>query len=255
MPQRSPLIFWLLLAATICIDAVSMLRPAVDPPGSMYGDVAFHALLFGQLSLVCIWSTLSDSRDTAIRLAPIAAAFLVALISAAFIEIRERFSVAFPNHMAYAGLHAALIVGGLWLLQRTAYWRQRTGADRRWRYSISHLLILMTVVAVLAVVVRGSPVFDDDRWINIVFLGSSVALALGSVYLWSLAWHWFLCLAGVLGLALLLGFTFMLAAAGASTGLLSPAALAIIGSHYLIQAVVLSIWLALAPILPATRAG
>jgi hypothetical protein len=108
----------------------------------------------------------------------------------------------------------------------------------------------MTVVAVLATAVRESPFFGDDRWMNPAFVCSTVAIAVASVWIWAGSQPWILRLGGTLGLAILL--------AGAVSLTVVPFTTVfsvIIGGHYLIQAIVLSIWLGCGPILTFSKAA
>lgn len=250
MPQRSAIIFWLLLAATLSVDAVVFSWMASEPyPDPLYAVVTFDALILGQLSVVCIWSTITVTTNLWVRLAPIVAVVTAALLTATLVDEPVMLSSSFTNHLAYYGLHVALLVTSIWLLQRTEFWRRRSGASREWQYSIAHLLIAMTVVAVLAAAMRNSVFFSEDRWINIAFACSSVGLTVAVVSLWSLSWHWLLRLAGALGFAVLLGFAFALALVVASNDRLAPN----VGAHYLLQVIVLSIWLGCGPILPVAQ--
>ena len=65
MQHASPLIFWLLLAATLSIDAVvsTLINPRLPQSSVQYSIIALHALVFGQLSIVCIWLMQSAPSD------------------------------------------------------------------------------------------------------------------------------------------------------------------------------------------------
>jgi hypothetical protein len=256
MPQRSPVISWLLLAASIAVDAVVLSWIASETyPGPLYLVVTFHALVLGQVSLVCIWSAVGDFIGPWRRSAPVPAVFLAAAITATLIDKPVTFSDSFANHLAYFGMHAALLVAALWLIQRTNYWRQRSGTSRPLRFSLAQLLIVMTVVAVLATTIRSSPFFGNERWINLVFLGSSVALAIANVLLWNLSRHGLLRLAGAFACAILCGIVFLIGAALTSNERLAWIVFVVIGSHYLIQTAVISVWLGWGQILPNSPAN
>jgi hypothetical protein len=251
MPQRSPVIFWLLLAATISVDAVLISLLASEPySGPLYVVVAFHAMILSQLSVVCIWSALAAQKGPWTRLAPIPAALLAAQVTAMFVDKPVTLTSSFANHLAYFGIHAASLLALLWLLQRTAFWRRRSGSSLPLQFSLAHLLVMMTVVAVLASTIRSSPFFGDERWINILFLCSSVALAMASVCIWNLARVWWNRLAGVLFIAFLLAsfvsFASVVTESSGSQWIVSM----ILGAHFEIQGLVLSVWLGCGPILP-----
>ena len=190
MSQRSPLISWLLLATTACVDAVVIFWVAAEPyPDPMYAAVAFHAVMIGQISVVCIWSAMSER--ILVRFAPVFAVALVGLLAATLIDTPVTLSESIPNNLAEFGLHAALLIAFLWLLQRTAFWRRRSGRLRDWQYSVAHLLVAMTLVAVLATLVHHSSLLGQDAALNALFICGTVALSVLNVILWSLSWHGF----------------------------------------------------------------
>ncbi len=78
MPQRSPVIFWLLLAATISVDAVAYYW--VVSENSPNSSIAIDALFTVQVSVVCIWSGLGNRRTVWTRIAPWLAALGASLV-------------------------------------------------------------------------------------------------------------------------------------------------------------------------------
>jgi hypothetical protein len=257
MQHRSPIVSWLLLAATLCVDYLALTWQADQRfPSSGYIVVAFHALILSQLSIVCIWSAISLKQTIWTRIAPLIAAAAAAIVTVIFTRLSTQFpnSSAFASCLGYYGLHAVLLMASIWLLQRTNFWRKRTGSTRAFQYSLVHVLIVMTVAAVLAALMRNNLFFgraSSTRLFNIVFVCSFVALAVASVVIWSLSWHWFLRMAGVFGIAVLLGsFAVPVFLTSMRTSGLSRDVFGILGAYYLIQALVLSIWLGIGPILP-----
>jgi hypothetical protein len=246
MNMRSPTILWLLLAATICVDAVAIVW-VLSLPFALYATVACDALFSSQLSVICIWSALCLTKNFWTRIAPLLAVVIASLAIGLFGV--PPLTVGLP----YYGLHAALLLAALWLFERTTLWRGRSGASTEWQYSLAHLLVAMTVVAVLVPAMRNSEAFYEDRfgvvWKDIAFICGSVALAVVSVISWSLTRHWLIRLAGVLGFAVLLGAAF-------SLGIESfmPLFPIIIGAGYLIQGVVISAWLGCGQIIPVSHA-
>jgi hypothetical protein len=239
MPPRSPIIFWLLLAATLAVDAVAFSSPSLEAH-----QLIVNALVLSQVSIVCIWSALSAPRTVVPRIIPIFAVLFAALLFAGFHAGSAPFGENFQVSLTHYGFHGALLMAALWLLQRTAFWQRRGGAIREWKYSVADLLIAMTVVAVLAALMRNSPFLGQSGWLNLLFAGGCVALAVISVIVWSNSWHWLLRLAVVVGCAILLGAAFLV------IPLVGRIYSSILGAHYLIQALVLSIWLGCGPILP-----
>jgi hypothetical protein len=244
MPHRSPITFWLLLAATISVDAVVFSLAAGEQYATLgYLGVALHALILGQLGIVCIWSALNPRPNVGTQIAPWFAAVLASLVEG--YGDMTTFTVCIGTF----GLYALLLMAALWLLQRTGFWRRKTGSARTWQFSLLHVLTVMTIIGVLATVMRNSPIFGEDSWTNIIFTFSYVALAVASVIFWSFSWNWFLRLASVLSVSALLGIggsviLFML------IGHFRVDVVNILHAYYLIQAIVFSMWLGIGPVLP-----
>jgi hypothetical protein len=157
------------------------------------------------------------------------------------------------NFMTYLGesaLRAVAVLAALWLLQRTSYWRRRNGAAHTWQFSVLHVLGAMTITAILITLLhRNEYFFGDDRWTNIAFACSDVALVMASVILWSFSWNWVFRLASVIGIAILLG-ELAVAVIYGKVGDIGMSAFNILHAYYLVQAIVLSLWLGVGPVLP-----
>jgi hypothetical protein len=236
MQQRSPIIVWLLVAATICVNLVAYAWMRGTSILSV-GTIVYVALLWGQLSVICIWSALQSTFNIWSRIAPVAA---VIACSSAFWLI-EDVTAKIKDILPYFGLHAVILVAALWVLRRSAYWQRRSGVKTEWRFSIAQLLVLMTVVAILATAMRHSSLLEESRVLEFFLLSGSVALAVTSVIIWSRDIHWLLRLAGVLATAIGLGASFYLA---------DEYMLKFAVSDFLTQAILLSAWLAWGQILP-----
>lgn len=257
MPHPSPIIFWLLLAATISIDAVAFSWAASEPDYS-YGFVTFDALMLSQISVVCIWSGLSVAKSIWTRISPFLAVIVASLAwgmlgfehfagTIGLQEWMERTSAA----LVHQGLHAAPLLAMLWLFKRTAYWKLKSDSSAEWQFSVADLLIVMTIVAVLGAGIRYTEVFGILDWTSVGFIGSSAILALASVFIWSLWWTpLFLRLCGVIGVAI-----FLAAALSFTEEPFTKVFSVVIGTHYLIQALVLCMWLGCGSILPLSRAS
>jgi hypothetical protein len=244
MLRRSPVIFWLLLAATIAVNAVVFSRVASETfPAPFYLKIGFDALIVSQLNVICIWSVLSSKqiRWLPALLAPVAAAFIPPIFSDDPVNFVDEFKL----YVAAYGLEASVLVVALWIFRGTRYWRRHTGVAHEWKYSVAQLLVAMTVMAVLTMAMRGSPFFfGDTQLLSIAFTSSFAILAIWSVFAWSTSLHWLTRLAAVVGLALVFGGLFWLAAD------FGPVISLALASHFVIQAIVLSAWLGLGQILP-----
>jgi hypothetical protein len=158
MPQRSPIIFWLLFAATLCVDAVAIdwsRRASFETEGELFAGAFWYALATGQLSLVAIWSVMAAKRRIVAVVASIAAVAIVAYF-APYYEVAN-----FADNVTWYGTHVLGLTLVLWLLRRTALWRRfRAEPTKRWQFSLAHLVMLMTVIAVLLVFARFTIVFQ-----------------------------------------------------------------------------------------------
>jgi hypothetical protein len=247
MSQTRLPIFWLLIAATISIDAVAFTHTsssssATFAEGNIYRTIVCDALLAGQVSVVCIWAVLGTNK--LLWMPALSAVVAAAFVAAVFQDSSESFLSTCRLYLSLYGFEAALLLTGLWLFRGSPYWRRRTESSSGWRFSLAHILLVMTAVAVLASMMRTGPFADESKWTNIGFACSVAIMALMSTIVWSLAWHWLLRLAATLGTALVLGcglafFTDF-----------GDSAFVMFGSHFLVQAVVLSSWLGWGPILP-----
>jgi len=244
MQRRPPVIVWLLFAATVSIDVAVYAGFVSEPHAGLWMvtyDALFDALMTGQLSVICIWSVLGATKTFWTRMAPWLAVVLASLVIGLFGFPPLR--VGLPSY----GLHVALLIAALWILERTAFWRRRSGTIAEWRYSIAHLLMIMTIVAVLAAATRNSDWFAQDGRLNTAIVCASVALAVVSVIAWcfSQSQHVLILFAAVLGFAMLLGAAFLIAEER-----FMPLYL---GTHYLVQAIMLSAWIGIGQILPIPR--
>ena len=252
MSERSPIIFWLLLAATISVDAVVLPMAASGAPPSLvavspYVELVADALIVSQLCIICIWAALSSNKVA--WLSAILATVVAAFTAAVFNDSGKGAFNTWKLYLAYYGLVSALLMSVLWLFRGSKYWRRRTGVAHSRQYSLAQLLIAMTIAAVLMTIVRSSPFQGDDQWLNIGSVVSIVALAAASAVIWSLSLHWILRLAATIGLAIAVSSLF-----GFADNFSRPFVF-VMQMHFLIQAGLLSAWLGLGEILPASEAA
>jgi hypothetical protein len=212
-----PAIFWLLLAATICVDAVA--SSWVEAGYSFdFGFVAFDALVLSQVSVVSIWSSLNSENSLWTRCSPFLVVVLATLVYGLFGDshfigkVGEVPSLRMGLVLVHQGLHAALLVAMLWLLKRTALWKRRYDSTAEWQFSTADLLVVITVAAVLGAGIRFTKMVDDGDWADIAHIGSSAVVATSGVLIWSL-WRapWVLRASGVMGVAIGLVAVAMLA--------------------------------------------
>jgi hypothetical protein len=245
MKQHSLAIFWLLLAATICISAVAFAWVVND--NSSHANLVFAAVISGELSVICIWSGLTIEKNIWSRLAAwlaVIAAVLVHIIAAAVVTGKSfsEWSTWHPWWSLPTALHAALLLATLWIFERTSYWRRRTNSVAKWRFSLGQLLSVTTAVAVIASLIHGQYRFYFSDWSVLPYAPAAAFLGISSAIIWSLTWHWFLRFALALTVAIALGVLF---ACFYFWGLILEET-----TLFSIQAIILSSWLALAPVLP-----
>jgi hypothetical protein len=163
------------------------------------------------------------------------------VVCATAIALPSRFSWTFKDFLPYLGLHAALLLAALWVFRRSQYWRRRSGVQTEWQFSLAQLLFVMTIVALLAATMRQSAMNDLTDVASLGLLAGSVVMAIASVAIWSRDIHWLLRLASVLAAAIGLSAMFILE---------DRFMVMFTMMHFLVQAIVISSWLALGDVLP-----
>src|SRR5258708_7301813 len=108
MPQRSPIVFWLLIAATLSVDSV-LFYLLVSQPYPNLAAFPYDALIVGQLNVICIWSVLNRSRTMWTLLAPV----LAVIVASIAIGLYKRPSYTWG--LARYGTHTALLWIALWV--------------------------------------------------------------------------------------------------------------------------------------------
>jgi hypothetical protein len=203
MQQRSPLIFWLLLAATISLD-LAVFSWSRFFPRSDKCELVVLALAFGQMSALCIWLVFCP-RPGAYR-------WLIggAALAAAVLGIyRSEPAIGIVESATLIGFHAAAVLVAIWLQKIAAAHRRQfsTGAQ----FSIKSLFVLTTATAVLAALVGSSETVRQEWAFTIFFIFSNVTLAVGCLLLWNRNWPPIWRLAAALAPALVVGWCLSLA--------------------------------------------
>lgn len=116
MPRRSPVIFWLLLAATISVDAVATYW-IFDNESNTAAMTLYLALAFGQLSMLCEWAVLFHTVLGLRWLVPFVAGLPIALLMT--FAAGEPGPDALFAYMSLMWVHVALILLVLWILKPT----------------------------------------------------------------------------------------------------------------------------------------
>jgi hypothetical protein len=244
MPRRSPVNFWLLLAATICVDAIAMVWKYAEGRAGR-PDSFFIALVIGQLSALCVWALFSSRQQLTRLFVPVVFTVAATLWKALTFPVTVPYLPREQIALAYSGLwltHAAGLMALLWVLKRATYGR-RWGHPVEvgvWQFSMKHLLVAMTTVAVLVFVLRSAEMIRDGwLWVAILIV-NNIGVALACVLVQSAPWHVVLRVAAIAGIAALLGLLLYAIR-------LWPDVIAV----NLIHALVLFLWLEVGGILPA----
>jgi len=173
-------LFWLLLAATLLVDAVAVYWLYSDTYRTA-ADTLLEALSVSQISLLCIWSILGSHRRVLVPLVPFAAAAVVVAAADPLNRLR------FADAAAEKGFHVAGIMALLWILKRTPWWQRdiSPAARESWRFSLSQLIVVMTFLGVL-VAFLGHTDEPPGLWRDTLppFIYGYVFLAVGAVLVW-----------------------------------------------------------------------
>jgi hypothetical protein len=221
MTSPSSVIFWLLLTATICIDAVVLNWSYIV--SLQRTEELFVALVCGQLNASCVWASFSPRSGYWRCFIPFAVAFTAALC-AGWVS-HDRIGLTSGEYaIAHAGIwatQAALVLGVLWILRKSALQPDLAQKNRasRWRFSIAQLLVLMTTAAILVVILRKAELIHRV-WVWIVFLlVNNLAIAVAIVLIQTTGWRRLSRAAASAGVAIMLGVIMMLIRRGYSDAL------------------------------------
>jgi hypothetical protein len=198
MQQRPPIIFWLLLAATISVDLVfaSWVR--------LHGwteklELLILSLVFGQLSAVCIWIVFS-TRPAIYRCLVGAAA--VPLGALAIFGAEPIF-----NYSESAALIVAHLSGSLLALAlQKLYMAYRSRAPAAAQFSMKHLFALMTGIALMAAILGGSRLFRESNFVPSIMVSNHVLVGVVALAFWFCRWHWVGRVAATLAVAIFVGW-------------------------------------------------
>jgi hypothetical protein len=251
---HSQILFWLLVAATLAVDAVALAWLVQAGPMTRAAYL-FDALVSGQLAVVCIWAVFA-ARRMWLSLLAIAVAVIVSTaldVWAAWMNAQESFGI-------YAAL-AAAIVTALWILKQTPFWRRTVKpAQFGWQFSIGQVLVVMTIVALLLASLRNTElVAGASEWKYLAAVATcDVLIVLVCVLSSILLRDWWVRLAAACAAAIVLGVAITFTA---TTGWLGELMIVEFNQevvthivYLLVIAMVIFAWLELAPILPVRRA-
>jgi hypothetical protein len=205
MPHRSPIIFWLLLAATLVLDVVAVCGLFETGLGGVNAIALFLSVAYGQLSLLCVWAVVERKSMKTRWLVPIGAA-LVASFVMTLADTSDRGRLDLETLLTITCiflLHVGPLLVLFWFVIPTAWISPRAGLEgRRRQFSTFQLLILMTGVAIFLSALRATHRFEGE-WINIAtFCLANVILLIGMLTLLQMRWPVPLRIAACMSLAI-----------------------------------------------------
>jgi hypothetical protein len=219
MTARSPIIYWLLLAATLAVSAVTVsgicaFKASSKVPGAA-SSALYGAWMLGILTIASIWAVFSPRRRWWTNLVWLFAAVAVVALVVAWAADFGRSDI-----MAYCGSYVTALTLLLWAVKNSWLWPDRAQhLTHRWQFSVGHMLVLMTIVALLITSVRDSELVRNEQSRELLLVGvvTNVLLALGLVLIWAQPWHPVVRLAAMLALGGLVGWCAERATSPAST--------------------------------------
>jgi hypothetical protein len=251
---HSPIVVGLLLAATAAVDVV-VAKSLVNAGQMSRVSFVFDALIVGQLSAVSAWAVLGARRAWMGGLAVLTAVGAAGLLLARVAEL----SIA--EACGIYGSLVAILVVVLWAIKQTPLWRRLTnsGSAEVWQFSLVHLMLAMTAVAVLITALRGSLLLFEagDSWKFLVSLTlADVILVVTTILTWTWAsWlpHWWPRLGAAIAPAFVVGGvnTALMRSGllGAETAALQRQAPFDLIAYALMVSVVIFVYLEIAPLI------
>lgn len=254
MSRHSPVIFALLLAATLSVDAVALYWCWRTLPRGDRAAALYLGLVLGQLGVCCIWASLATRRGLWRWLVPYAGG-LAAVLGIASTVPRPYVWTESVAALWIFWVHVTLILAALWLVKQTSFGaRLADDANRQpWRVSIRQLLMVTTVVALILALWAYADL-EGARQIGFIaaWMGSNVGVVVAAALVLSRGRSWILRTATFVGtvVALWLAMYLVTVVAGFNQGKVRG-----LLSADLIQAAVLVLWLELVPIIPRRAAA
>jgi hypothetical protein len=191
MPRRSPIVFWLLLAATAAIDLLATSALFENGVGGEQAFTLYLSLAYGQLGLLCVWSVADHDSMSTRWLAPVSAALLVSVVlTLSDVSNTNQFDLeSLATISCIVSLHVGSSLVLLWFVIPSS-WTSRCAkvVARRGQFSMFQLIILMTCVAVFLSILRASDELVGE-WVNVAtFCFANVALLCGTLAFFQTRW-------------------------------------------------------------------
>jgi hypothetical protein len=202
MSKPSPVIFWLLLAATAAIHVVAMTWLAQGGTKSS-ASFLYDALISAELALVSLWAVF---KVRTIWLAWVSAivAVLISAVPSPWLE-----QLSFVESAAFNGGYVVILAATLWIIKRVSLWRRLTASSAMvWQFSVSHLLAAMTIIALLTVALRKSELLAEApllwKLLAVLTIGDVIVVTTTTCF-WAVKRLWLLRLAAACSVAAIVG--------------------------------------------------
>jgi hypothetical protein len=232
MRSSTSLRVWLLVAATACVEAVILSSLSVLNQ-NQHLVTALYGLIFGQVGVACIWLVFSD---TLLGRRVLVAALAISLSALAM--LRAEPPMTFWISLAVIVADALAVCTVLWIYRATSYRSARTTARQ---YSLTHLFVLTTIVAILAALLGAAKMLHETWLFTTAFLANNALMALGSVLFWQQRWARIGRLAATIVAALVSGW---------AVSLTRPHLSGDLETINLLQVTLIAIWLEFGQIIP-----
>jgi hypothetical protein len=248
MPPRSPLIFWLLLVATVCVDVVAATVASMTDRAE-YSLALYFGLAFGQLSTVVAWCVFKFRRIGLWWLLPYLGCFLAALFVMPDHELRTWNDMSIAYAILFS-LYVTLLYVLLWMIKQSHFVSITVDAAglKPWQVSMKHLLTVTAVIAVLSAAVTRSKLMTGEAMLMITpWVINHLCVSVVAVLSQRLVRHVFRRVVLTIAAALISGiamlFTFSLTSS-------SPNERGLFLAMNIIHALILLLWLDLGGIIP-----
>jgi hypothetical protein len=215
MTQRTPILFWLLLAATLSVDAV-VTAWIIDDIRQPTAITTFIAMGYAQVSILSDWAVLAHPTIRMRWVVPFGVGLAIALIIT-LVEMPHRLGSEFDwqQLLAFTSLmwvHVAAVCLFLWLLKPTRLFANYSvrSSQRSWRFTTIHLLILLPCLPLLIIVFKNSAIVTSGitargivEFVAWVFGNTALLIAIAVIV--QRTWMWVWRLAACAGAAMAIG--------------------------------------------------
>jgi len=211
MPQRSPVIFWLLVTATLCANAAAVvsLTSRYFGTGLFYTLNVWSALMLAQISVTAIWLVFRPRLDLWSWIVPPAVLIAASILRSKLGLFGGGWTTL--DYIFRTALQMLISIVALWFMMRTAFWRKWSpdATHAKWEFSLRQLFCWTMVTAVLSALV-GRATWSGSQPISVsqtLGIFAPPVIAVSAVILATSDLHWLARLAGYLIVGTAVGLT------------------------------------------------